>query len=101
MKLRFAAEAKTEIAAFIVDEGARLPAAAEALDEACGGLLSEAATSGRFSGKAGQKAVIVLPKGSAAKRAVLMGGGKTKDRNARAYEPVSYTHLTLPTILLV
>ena len=88
MKLRFAAEAKTEIAAFIVDEGASLPAAAKALDEACGGLLSEAATSGRFSGKAGQKAVIVLPKGSAAKRAVLMGGGKTKDRNARAYERI-------------
>ena len=88
MKLQFAAEAKTEIAAFIIDEGKKLPAAAKALDEACGGLLSEAATSGRFSGKPGQKAVVVMPKGSAVKRVVLMGGGKAKERNARAYERI-------------
>jgi len=88
MKIRFAGEAKAEIAAYIVDEGAGLPVAAKALDKASGGLLSEALAAGRFSGKAGQKAVIVLPKGSEAKRAVLMGGGKPKGRDARSYERI-------------
>ncbi|MEO9968372.1 MAG: leucyl aminopeptidase [Hyphomonadaceae bacterium] len=88
MKIKFSAEAKTDIIAFIVDEGRGLPAVAKAVDEASGGLLKEAVTSGRFAGKAGQSAVVVLPKGSAAKRAVLLGGGKAADRNARAYERI-------------
>ncbi len=88
MRIRFAAEAKAEIAAFILDEGAGLPVAAQAMDEASGGLLSEAASGGRFTGKAGQVAVVVLPKGSAAKRAVLVGGGKPAKRDARILERV-------------
>ncbi len=88
MKIRFAAEAKAEITAFVINEGGKLPAAAKALDEACGGLLSEAASGGRFTGKAGQIAVVVLPKGSAAKRAVLVGGGKPAKRDARVLERI-------------
>lgn len=88
MKITFTDASKSEIVGFIVDEGGKLPAAAEALDEATGGLLSEAANSGRFSGKSGQQAFVVLPKGSSAKRAALIGGGKAKDRNDRAWERI-------------
>ena len=88
MKIKFADSAKAEISAFLIDEGGRLPAAATTLDEACGGLLSEALGAKRFTGKTGQVAVIVLPKGSIAKRAVLIGGGKRADRKARAYEKI-------------
>lgn len=86
MKITFAESAKADIAAFIVDEGGGLPAAAAALDKASGGLLSEALEGGRFDGKTGQQAIIVLPKGSDARRAVLLGGGKPKKRDARALE---------------
>ena len=88
MKIKFADSAKAEISAFLIDEGGKLPAAAITLDEACGGLLSEALGAKRFTGKTGQIAVIVLPKGSLAKRAVLIGGGKRADRKARAYEKI-------------
>lgn len=88
MKIRFADAATAEIAAFVVDEGKSIPDAAQTLDEASGGLLSEAASAGRFAGKAGQIAVIVLPKGSEAKRAVLVGGGKPDKRDTRAYEAI-------------
>ncbi|HRK68253.1 MAG TPA: M17 family peptidase N-terminal domain-containing protein, partial [Hyphomonas sp.] len=86
MKITFAESAKADIAAFIVDEGGGLPAAATGLDKASGGLLSEALEGGRFDGKTGQQAIIVLPKGSDARRAVLLGGGKPKKRDARALE---------------
>ena len=88
MKIRFAAEAKAEIAAFVLDEGGKLPVAAHQFDEASGGLLTEAASTGRFSAKAGQVAVIVLPKGSAAKRAVLIGGGPPDKRDGRVLERI-------------
>lgn len=88
MKIKFAESAKAEIAAFIVDEGAKLPKASKALDDACGGLLSEAASLKSFTGRPGQIASVVLPKGSAAKRAVLIGGGKPGDRTARIYEKI-------------
>lgn len=88
MKIKFADTAKADIAAFVIDEGGKLPAAATDLDSASGGLLSEALSGGRFTGKTGQIAIVVLPKGSAAKRAVLIGGGKPKDRKARAAEKI-------------
>jgi leucyl aminopeptidase len=88
MKITFAESGKADIAAFIVDEGDKLPAAAAALDKASGGLLSEALEGGRFDGKAGQHALIVLPKGGEARRAVLMGGGKAKKRDARTLENI-------------
>ena len=50
MKITFTDASKSEIVGFMVEEGGKLPAAAEALDEATGGLLSEAANSGRFGG---------------------------------------------------
>ena len=49
MKITFAESAKADIAAFIVDEGDKLPEAAAALDKASGGLLSEALEGGRFA----------------------------------------------------
>lgn len=88
MKITFAESAKADIVGFIVDEGDRLPQAAAALDKAVGGLLSEALEGSRFDGKAGQTAVIVLPKGSDARRAILVGGGKPKKRDARVLENI-------------
>ena len=88
MKITFTSEAKSEICGFLVSEGKKLPPEAESLDAATGGLLSEAVSSGRFSGKVGQQALIVLPKGSVAKRAVLIGAGKAKERDDRALERI-------------
>jgi len=88
MKITFAEDAKAEIVAFIVDEGQKLPKSASELDKQSGGLLTEAATGARFDGKPGQIAVVVLPKGSDAKRAVLLGGGKPKKRDGQAYERI-------------
>ncbi len=86
MKITFADTAKADILAFIVDEDGDLPEAAAALDKASGGLLSEAMTGGRFGGKKDKQAYVVLPKGSDAKRAVLIGGGKPKKRDSRVLE---------------
>lgn len=88
MKITFADAAKADIAAFIADEGAGLPASAAALDAATSGLLTEALQGGRFDGKANQQLPMVLPKGSDARRAVLLGGGKPKKRDARAQETI-------------
>ena len=88
MKITFAEDAKADIVAFIVDEGRKLPKSAAELDKASGGLLTEAATAARFEGKPGQIAVVVLPKGADAKRAVLVGGGKPKGRDGQAYERI-------------
>ena len=88
MKITFAEAAKADIAAFIADEGAGLPGSAQALDKACGGLLSEAIEGGRFDGKVGQQVSVVLPKGSDARRAVILGGGKPKKRDTRTMENI-------------
>ena len=86
MKIKFDTAVNAEIEAFIIDEGKGLPNAAKPLDIACGGLLTEAAKTGRFKGKASQHAIIVLPKTGETRRAVLMGGGKKAKRDARALE---------------
>ncbi|RIJ15631.1 leucyl aminopeptidase [Henriciella mobilis] len=88
MKITFAEQADADIAAFVVDENGKLPAAAKALDEASGGLLAEALEQDRFTGKHGQQAYVVLPKGAPSRRAVLIGGGKPKERDARAQEKI-------------
>ena len=88
MKITFADAAKADIVAFIVDEGDGLPASAASLDAASGGLLTEALTGARFDGKKDQQALIVLPKGSDSRRAVLIGGGKPKKRDARILESI-------------
>ena len=88
MKITFAEAAKADIAAFIADEGAGLPGSAEALNQAAGGLIAEAIEGGRFDGKVGQQVAVVLPKGSDARRAVVLGGGKPKKRDARALENI-------------
>ncbi|MEQ8559334.1 MAG: leucyl aminopeptidase [Henriciella sp.] len=88
MKITFAEQADAEIAAFVIDEGGKLPESAKALDEASGGLLTEALEQERFTGKSGQQTYAVLPKSASARRAVLIGGGKPKDRDARAQEKI-------------
>lgn len=88
MKVSFSASADADIQAFIVDEGAGLPNAAGDFDEASGGLLTEARAAERFEGKLGQHAVVVMPKSASARRCVLVGGGKAKDRDARAHEKI-------------
>jgi leucyl aminopeptidase len=85
MKITFTDAAKADVFAFIVDEDGGLPAVAAPLDEATGGLLS-AAIDGRFTGKKDQQAIVVLPKGADARRAILIGGGKPKKRDARVLE---------------
>ena len=74
MKITFADSAKADIVAFIVNEDGGLPEAATALDKETDGLLSEALSGGRFTGKKDQQALIVLPKGADFRRAVLIGG---------------------------
>ena len=85
MKITFTDAAKADVFAFIVDEAGGLPEAAAALDKATGGLLT-AAIDGRFTGKKDQQAVVVLPKGADARRAILIGGGKPAKRDARVLE---------------
>ena len=86
MKITFADSAKADIVAFIVNEDGGLPEAATALDKETDGLLSEALSGGRFTGKKDQQALVVLPKGADFRRAVLIGGGKPKKRDARVLE---------------
>ncbi len=86
MKIKFADAADAEIAAFLVEEGGKLPEGAGALDGASGGLLGEALKSGRFVGKTGQVCVIILPPGAPSRRAVLIGSGPAKARDARVFE---------------
>lgn len=88
MKITFTDAAKADIVGFLVDDGGKLPKAAEELDGASGGLLTEALRAGRFDGKEGQQAFVVLPKGSVAKRALLVGGGKSKGRSDRSLERI-------------
>ncbi|WP_084418573.1 leucyl aminopeptidase [Henriciella litoralis] len=88
MKITFAEQADTEIVAYVVDENGALPDAATSLDEETGGLLTEALSQERFTGKHGQQAYIVLPKSCKARRAVLIGGGKPADRDGRAQEKI-------------
>ena len=91
MKITFADTAKADIAAFIIDQDGALPKSAEALDSASGGLLTEALSADRFTGKTGQLAVIVMPSGGDARRVVLLGGGKPDKRDARALERLGGT----------
>ena len=91
MKITFTDAAKAEIIGFLVDQGGKLPKAAEALDSETNGLLSEAMAGGRFEGKEGQQAFVVLPKGASAKRALLVGAGKADSRDDRALERVGAT----------
>ncbi len=88
MKITFTDAAKSEIVGFLVDEGGKLPKQAQDLDKQTDGLLSEAMSAGRFDGKPGQQAFVVLPKGSSAKRAVLVGAGQAKGRDGRALEKI-------------
>jgi hypothetical protein len=95
MKITFAENAKSDIAGFIIDEGDKLPAAAAALDKASGGLLSEAMEGGRFDGKPGQQAIVVLPKGSDARRVVLLAFGEHKAPIVRkAVEELPCSHVS-------
>ncbi|MEO0549857.1 MAG: leucyl aminopeptidase [Pseudomonadota bacterium] len=87
MKITFTDTAKSEVVAFLVNDSLALPEPAKALDDAIGGLLSEAMGKGRFEGKAGEMAIIVLPKEADARRAVLVGGGKD-EWDARAQETI-------------
>ena len=86
MKIKFAKSASVDIPAFVTSEKAKLPEYATELDEASGGLLTAGAASARFTGAPGQLVDVIFPKGHKAKRAILLGGGKEKSRDARFYE---------------
>ena len=84
MKIQFLPEANAQIVAFLIEEDGELPATAKDLNENCGGLLTEALTTGRFKGSAGQQVSVVLPKSVSSSRAVLVGLGKIKDDDANS-----------------
>ncbi|WP_300378471.1 leucyl aminopeptidase [Henriciella sp.] len=88
MKITFAEQAEADISAFVIDENGKLPAAAKDLDEQSGGLLAEAISQNRFTGKEGQQTYAVMPKAASSRRVVLIGGGKPKERDARAQEKI-------------
>ena len=91
MKIKFSKSATADVQVYMVDDGGKLPASAKALDEAAGGLLSVAIGSDRFSGKPGESVSVILPKGAGAKKAILLGAGKPKKRDARQYETLGAT----------
>ena len=86
MKITFTQSLEADIRVFLVPEDSDLSAAAQTFDAAHSGLLTEALANDRFTGKEGQQAVIVLPAGSEAKRAVLVGTGKPDAYDARLWE---------------
>ena len=88
MKIAFTQTAKAAVRVFLIEHDGDLPEVSRPLDAASGGLLTEALANDRFSGKEGQQALIVLPKGSDAKRAVLLGIGKSDGRTARNWETI-------------
>lgn len=88
MKIQFLPKAKSQIVAFLVEENGKLPDSAKDLDEQSNGLLTEALTTGRFKGAAGQVASVVTPSSTGFNRAVLVGLGKIKD------DPNSQRHAT-------
>lgn len=89
MKINFKASAEADIQAIIIDDGAKLPNSAKDLDDASGGLLTEALAAERFSGKLGQNAVIVMPKTVETRRVVLVGGGKASERTGATFERIA------------
>ncbi|MEL7480577.1 MAG: leucyl aminopeptidase [Pseudomonadota bacterium] len=88
MKIKFAETVEAEIVAFIVDEDGALPAEAKDLDAESSGLIGEALEGGRFTGKLGQQALVVMPKSASARRAVLIGGGKPAQRDSHTFERI-------------
>ncbi|MEM9738284.1 MAG: leucyl aminopeptidase [Pseudomonadota bacterium] len=88
MKISFESSSDAQIQAMIVDDGVSLPEAAEVLDKASGGLLTEALCAERFTGKVGQQAIVVMPSAVETRRVVLVGGGKPADRKAATYERI-------------
>jgi leucyl aminopeptidase len=88
MKITFTDVAKAPITAFLVDQGGDLSAEAAELDKSVDGLLTAALANSRFKGKEGQQAFVVLPNSADAKRAVLLGAGRKKDRDDRSLEKI-------------
>ena len=86
MKISFTDSAQPDILVFLIDEDGGLPQDAAALDEAVGGLLSEALAAERFTGKANEQSLVVMPKDAPVRRVVLMGAGKADSRDARVCE---------------
>jgi len=88
MKIAFTQKATAPIIAYLVEQDGDLPESAKSLDDSTGGLLSEALSGSRFTGKAGEQAFVVLPKAESAKRAVLLGAGKSDARTDRDLEKI-------------
>ena len=63
----------TLVAAVLADR--RLPPVTATLDAACGGALRRLRAAGRFSGGAGETAIVAAPEGLEAERLVLLGLG--------------------------
>ena len=79
MKIQFLPQVESQIVAFLIEENGELPLSAKDLDDQSDGLLTEALTTGRFKGSAGQVVTVVLPKSTGVNRAVLVGLGKFEE----------------------
>jgi len=66
----------------------KLTPAAKALDEKTGGAVRQAIRASRFTGAAGQSAVLLAPKGTRLDRIVLLGLGVTKSMTRQDMENV-------------
>ncbi len=66
-------------------DGGKLPAASQALDQACQGYLGKTAKSGGFEGRAGQSLMLFDVPKLAAERVLLVGLGAEKDFGVRGY----------------
>ncbi len=88
MEIKFADKIKADMAAFVIDQDLRLPKAAESFDKASGGVLSQALSSARFTGKNGQILSLVMPEACDARRVILLGGGAREKRDRLTCEEI-------------
>ena len=77
------AEAALAVLAF---DGAALSVGAQAADQAAGGVLSRAATGGRFTGAKGQSVEVLAPPGLGAGRVLIVGAGPEGEFDAAGAE---------------
>ena len=86
MKIKFAVAASGDAIAASAHDGAKLSAAAEALDAASGGALARAVKAARFTGKPGQIVEIIAPTGVDADRILVFGLGAADKLDGNSWE---------------
>ncbi|WP_420547413.1 leucyl aminopeptidase [Curvivirga sp.] len=82
MKITFSTKAPKKADSILVgvEEGRKLTASAQELDDVTSGMVSRAAKTGKFNGKTAQVAEVLAPAGLEADRIYLLGFGKEFDQ---------------------